>query len=201
MFWYENEALEVEKKKQALDLSREYFVFYGSSSFNYWQGDIEEDLEIQPVFNAAFGGSTLAACCWYFPRLFKSVKAKAMVLYAGDNDIGDLRHSEEIYIYFSQLVCQFKARYPGKPLVFVSIKPSLARHHLKERIYHANQHIKVMCERDKNLFYVDIFNAMLDESGKADSKYFMDDGLHMNRCGYELWIAKLKPVLKDLSKL
>lgn len=60
MFWYEDDVLEVEAKPTRTSDGKAPFLFYGSSSFKGWDGDLDEDMGV-PTLNRAFGGSTLAA--------------------------------------------------------------------------------------------------------------------------------------------
>lgn len=50
-----------------------------------------------------------------------------------------------------------------------------------------NLKIKQLCETDKHLFYVDIATPMLMENGEPDATLFRNDGLHLNKKGYDLW--------------
>jgi lysophospholipase L1-like esterase len=35
--------------------------------------------------------------------------------------------------------------------------------------------------------YIDIFTPMLDAKGQPDETLFIDDRLHMNAAGYDIW--------------
>ncbi len=51
--------------------------------------------------NLGFGGSTLAACAWFFDPIVAPVShPQTLILYAGDNDLGDGRHPEEVLFFF-----------------------------------------------------------------------------------------------------
>ncbi len=199
MFWYDHDVREAESRLTRREAKESPVVFYGSSSFNYWNGVLEDDFSGMPLINLAFGGSTLAACCAFFPRLAGQVVApRGMVLYAGDNDIGDGRHSEEVTNHFRLMAMDWDRSFPGKPLVFVSIKPSPARESLLETIRYANLHIKKACDDFAHCHYVDIFHDMLDGRGRPTWDFYEEDGLHMNRKGTLLWRDRLKPVFDRL---
>ncbi len=198
MFWYEDQVKEVEARLESFRANTDSFVFYGSSSFNYWKGKLDEDMGL-PCVNLAFGGSTLAACCWFFKRLVGETKSRGLVLYAGDNDIGDGRHSEEVANHFRLLAMDWAELRPNQPLVVLSVKPSPAREYLMETIRFANVHISNICKELEFCHFVDVFSDMLDEQGRPNWRFFEQDGLHMNRGGYELWITKLRPVLEELQ--
>lgn len=59
-------------------------VFYGSSAFTRWVGLAQDFPQVQAM-NLGFGGSTLAACAWFFERVVPRQQPAAL----GDNDLGD----------------------------------------------------------------------------------------------------------------
>jgi hypothetical protein len=73
MFWYEEEVKRLEKLQKTLEYQPQT-AFYGSSTFTLWQSLYHDFAPFQPV-NLGFGGSTLAACTWYFDRVFKYQKS------------------------------------------------------------------------------------------------------------------------------
>ena len=68
MYWYEDEIKQLENKIIPPKGDKMRVVFYGSSSIRLWNS-IETDFPEFEIINLAFGGSTLAACCWFFKRV------------------------------------------------------------------------------------------------------------------------------------
>ena len=54
-----------------------------------------------------------------------------------------------------------------------------------------------MLAKQENTGFVNIWNDMLNADQKPDSALFLDDYLHMNNRGYEIWKEKIKPSLMD----
>ena len=79
----------------------------------------------------------------------------------------------------------------------IGIKPSVNRLYLdkEERIF--NSSIKLLASQDAYLEYIDVWDSMLSEDGSRMPELFIEDGLHMNKKGYEVWT---KQVRKSLSK-
>ena len=79
----------------------------------------------------------------------------------------------------------------------IGIKPSVDRLYLdkEERIF--NSSIKLLASQDAYLEYIDVWDSMLAEDGSRMPELFIEDGLHMNKKGYEVWT---KQVRKSLSK-
>ncbi|NIJ46572.1 lysophospholipase L1-like esterase [Wenyingzhuangia heitensis] len=185
MFWYQEELDRLEKEKKELSYTPD-LVFYGSSSFTLWD-DISVLFKEHNPINIAFGGSTLAACSWFYKQNFKGLNPKAILIYAGDNDLGDGRHPEEIVLFFKTLLTQIREDYGNIPVTFLSIKPSPSRWYLEGSIRYTNSNIQDLSEKDENFHFIDIYKATLDISGKPNQAYFLEDGLHLNKKGYKVW--------------
>ncbi|MES1160748.1 MAG: GDSL family lipase, partial [Bacteroidota bacterium] len=140
MQWYENEVQRLEKETASLEYDPK-MVFYGSSSIRLWDNLYQDFSDYQPV-NLGFGGSTLAACVWFFDRLLTPYHPKSIIVYAGDNDLGDGRHPEEVFIFFRQLVASTRQRFGSIPLAFISIKPSITRWNIVDSIRYTNKIIE-----------------------------------------------------------
>ena len=160
MFWYNDEVSEIEKRAVKRKGKKPRIVCYGSSSMRMWP-NIQTDFPNFQVINQAFGGSTLAACCWFFERLIPKLKPDAIVFYAGDNDLGDGRHPEEVYFLFKNLMELIIEHCGDIPVAFISVKPSFARHHLLNSIRYTNDIIKKEIDhRYPNCTFVDVFEDM-----------------------------------------
>lgn len=185
MDWYETEV-------QALEAARSKYVngghapaFYGSSSFRLWD-TLAEDFD-PSVLNLGFGGSTLEACDYFFARIVPPVKPGSLLLYAGDNDLGDGRNEEQVLGWFRSLADKVQTALGPIPFGFLSVKPSPARAGILDRIIRLNDMVRREIESREAGYFVDVLPAMLDNSGRPRAELFLADGLHLNREGYRLW--------------
>lgn len=186
MFWYEEEVKGLESK-QVNTLKIPYTIFYGSSSIRLWK-TLEQDFKSSNPINLGFGGSTLAACVWFFDRIFAPYQPRKIVIYAGDNDIGDGRKPEEVFICFRELAVLIGKKFGGIPCYFISLKPSFTRWNLVENIKYTNSLIENEIINNKNNWhYINIYDAMVDETGHPQKQFFDDDGLHLSPEGYATW--------------
>ena len=191
MFWYHDELERLEKKVRETKFTPKT-VFFGSSTFTLWS-DVEKIFKDQNALNLGFGGSTLASCTWFFDRIFKDINAiESLIIYAGDNDLGEGRHPEEVVLFFENLVYKIREKYGNIKCSFIAIKPSIARRNLRDSIHYTNKCVQTLTEKDDYLFFVDIFENLLDNNGNADNQYFEDDGLHFNTKGYEILTEALQ---------
>jgi lysophospholipase L1-like esterase len=189
--WYETEVQALERTVQGRVNGNRPPVFYGSSSIRFWD-TLAEDFDPR-VLNLGFGGSTLEACDYFFARLVPPVNPRSLLLYAGDNDLADGRSVEEVLGWFRSLANKVDASLGAIPFGFVSIKPSPARYPIIDRIRRLNDRVRQEIESRPSGYYVDVFPAMLDPSGKPRTEFFLEDGLHLNRKGYRLWSRHLEP--------
>lgn len=186
MYWYEDDIKQLEK----VSLNREYepeTIFYGSSSVRLWTSLDEDFKNVKPV-NLGFGGSTLAACVWFFERVMISYHPKRLIVYAGDNDLGDGRHPEEVFIFFQQLVTKTQQRFGDLPCYYVSLKPSLSRWNMIDKFKYANNLIETeIVKKTNNWHFINVYKEMVDAKGYPKKEYFVGDGLHLSPAGYQLW--------------
>lgn len=185
---YADEVKQLERKVRAQP--GDSVVFYGSSTIRMWT-TLEQDFPNTQVLNVGFGGSTLAACAWYFERLIVPAQPRSVVLYAGDNDLGEGRQPQEVYLFFCALAEKIQRYLPGVPLSFISIKPSPARWNIVEEIRKTNLLIEREIFRLPNTEFIDLSAAMLTAEGKPRHELYQPDGLHLTPAGYAVWQKQL----------
>jgi lysophospholipase L1-like esterase len=186
MEWYEAEVQDLERERPRHAALAHPAVFYGSSSIKLWT-TLADDLGDESVVNLGFGGSTLEACVWFFERLVPPIRPSSLVVYAGDNDLGDGRTPADVAALFKALITKVDHDLSPIPFGFISIKPSPARLGLLEQVSVANEAIRREILRHPRAFYIDVFTPMLGVRGAPRRDLFLDDGLHLSRAGYRLW--------------
>jgi lysophospholipase L1-like esterase len=130
-------------------------------------------------------------------RLVVKHEPRLVVVYAGDNDLAAGKTPEQVTEDFKALVAVIHKDLPKTRIVFLPIKPSIARWKLIDKIRQANSLVQKVCEQDDKLTYVDTFTPMLGEDAKPRAELFAKDGLHLNEKGYALWSSILKPILTE----
>jgi lysophospholipase L1-like esterase len=169
-------------------------LFIGSSSINYWHS-LAEDFPGVPVINRGFGGSAIEDSTYYADRIVTPYHPRLIVMYAGDNDVFEGHSAVQVADDFKAFVTRVRKDLPEVPVVYISIKPSVARWSLWPAMSEANGLIRDWAATQRGIRFVDIAPLMLDAQGKPRAELFRADGLHMLPAGYALWIKALKPVL------
>ncbi|MFK2872082.1 SGNH/GDSL hydrolase family protein [Dyella lipolytica] len=167
-------------------------LFIGSSSIEHWKSVAEDFPEVKTI-NRGFGGSELGDSTYFADRIVAPYHPRAIVMYAGDNDLQDGHRPEQVRDDFAAFVRKARSVDPGVPIAFIAIKPSMARKVLLPKIRQANDLVRSYAATQKEVAFLDVFTPMLGADGQPQPKWFVEDGLHMNRTGYELWIGIIKP--------
>lgn len=167
-------------------------LFIGSSSFRKWR-TIAGDFPGIQIIDRGFGGSQIDDCTAFADRIVFPYHPRIIVLYAGDNDLAAGKSPGEVVAEYTNFVGVVHARLPHARIVFISVKPSLARWNLKNEIIETNRRIAAI--HADNLSFVDVFSRMLGPDGKPRKDLFLPDGLHPDEQCYRLWASLIRPYL------
>lgn len=170
-------------------------VFYGSSSIRFWS-TLEADMAPLPVRNRGFGGAQLSHLIHNAPRVVIPTAPRAVVVYAGDNDIGAGKSAADVVADFEALVSLLRASLPELDVYFLSIKPSRLRWKQWPEMRRANDAIRSLADADPRLHFIDVGPVLLGPDGRPSGEFFRFDGLHLNDAGYAAWTSVVAPVLR-----
>ncbi len=184
---------------EAADLSdppvRGGIVFTGSSSIRMWT-TLKEDFAGLPVVNRGFGGSMLPEVTAFVDRTVIPHQPQLVVVYCGGNDINSGRSADQVLRDFQALVSAIHRALPTTRIAYISIAPNPARWAQIETVKAANRAIQEFVSTDSRLDFIDVFPHMLGPDGLPKPDIFLDDRLHMNRKGYEIWTEVVRPHLR-----
>lgn len=185
-------------KKQDKDSMppKDAILFVGSSSFTMWK-DVQDYFPGYTIINRGFGGSTLQDVIRYADDVIMPYQPKQIVIYCGENDLAydDSLYPAQVKQRFEQLFNIIRGKYKKVPIVYISIKPSLARQQLMPKFNVANVMIKNFLQKKKHTTFIDVYHAMLEADGTPMKEIFIDDNLHMNARGYRIWQQLIQPHL------
>lgn len=168
-------------------------VFVGSSSIRFWV-DFKSYFPDHNVINTGFGGSQTSDLLVLADKLVLKFKPKQVFVYEGDNDLFAGKTQETIMSEMDQLIKMFKQN-GIENIVLISPKPSVARWSIKDKYLSLNSSMKAYADKTEGVQYADIWSTMMDENGEVRKDIFIQDNLHMNKKGYDLWAPAIKPFL------
>ena len=186
------------KKQDSLSFPESgQILFVGSSSFTLWK-DVQQYFPQHPIINRGFGGSTLLDVTRYEADIIFPYKPKQIVIYCGENDIANDSTVTGAVVFerFKKLYDDIRLNLGKVPIVYVSMKPSPSRWHLREKQTDGNERIRKFLRKTKRrAVFVDVWPGMLGADGKPREELYIADKLHMNAQGYIIWQKLLEPLL------
>lgn len=169
-------------------------LFVGSSSIRMWK-TVKEDMQPYEVINRGFGGATIPELIYYSDKIVFPYKPAKVVFYCGEND-HDWNFSVQICQTFQYFEKIFHAKLPESELFFVSVKPSPSRKHWWKRICMTNRFIENYCEMKEHTTFIDVASSMFNDDYTINKEIFIQDNLHLNSDGYNIWTSIIKPYLE-----
>lgn len=171
-------------------------LFVGSSSFTMWK-DVQDYFPRHRILNRGFGGSTLQDVIRYADEVITPYRPKQIVIYCGENDLAssDDVTARMVLERFTELFNRIRKNDAVVPVAFVSLKPSPSRRHLWPKMVAANQLIKNFLRTKKKTSFIDVYHKMFNRDGTVMQDIFLEDDLHMNAKGYQIWKKTIEPYL------
>ena len=134
---------------------------------------------------------------WLLDRLDPIINGhpKKLFLMIGTNDLAVGITPEEVAANVEKLLDRFAEESPWTKIYVQSILPvngvdtkAKPKNHWKKgaEIIETNKLLETLCEGRKNVMYVDVYSALVDEKGMLDKQY-TNDGLHLMGEGYLAW--------------
>lgn len=210
-FVVEIESRPVEKGK---------IIFYGDSSFTRWQpkyGNVNlHDVILgsdgsKACLNHGIGGSTAEELLYYYPRLIRAYEPRAIVLQAFCNDRDVSYNASEVVYLQARLLEYARQDFHGIKLYVCDVRPlsmfvgELCWLALGSALREYNELIGDYCKKHDDcilirhaadpVFFEEGFAGDYDHPRKD---IFIDDRVHYNSAGYELYANFFRRQLKDI---
>ena len=171
-------------------------LFIGSSSIRFWNS-LQSDFPGVAIIRRGFGGSEIRDATRLAARIVTPYRPRLIVMYAGDNDLASGRTAQQVRDDFASFVARVRRDLPAVQIDWITIKPSPARANLLEAMRSANALVTRYAKAQAGVRVIDVFTPMLDADGQPRAGLFGEDGLHMNRAGYQVWIDTIAPFLQE----
>ena len=177
---------------EKLPVTSKDIVFLGNSITD--GGEWNELLANPRVKNRGISGDRSS---WMLDRLDPIINGhpKKLFLMIGTNDLAVGITPEEVAANVEKLLDRFAEESPWTKIYVQSILPvngvdtkAKPKNHWKKgaEIIETNRLLETLCEGRKNVMYVDVYSALVDEKGMLDKQY-TNDGLHLMGEGYLAW--------------
>lgn len=192
---FQDQVDELFNKEYNFSPDKKLVVFAGSSSIRMWN-DLQSYFPEYNVINNGFGGSHFSDLLFYYDKLILKRKPDILFVYEGDNDLASNKKPRKILKEAKKLAKQVEKDLPETRIIFISPKPSISRIKLKNSYITFNKKLKKYCNKTDNPEFADVWYPMLDRNGNVFKDVFLEDGLHMNKKGYDIWGKVIGEFLK-----
>ena len=192
---FKKEIESIQNKYDSLwDPSKSTVVFTGSSSVRMWH-DLKQRFPEHQIVNTGFGGSQASDLLVHSNELILTYNPTKVFVYEGDNDIAAKKRPKIILSTMQEIIQKVKNRDNTTKIVLISPKPSLARWKLRGQYKRLNRKLKRLGKKQEEVYFADVWHPMLN-GRKLKTDIFLEDGLHMNAKGYDIWYKVLKQYIE-----
>jgi len=166
----------------------------GDSQFFRWK-TLAEDLPGYTVINRGIDSLQMSDLLLFADRLVPVYQPRFIVLHVGGNDLHNGRKPEQVLADFKAFVAKVRVALPKVPIAFSSTTPGPARWDEADLRKQTNQLVKDWTATQPNLFFIDLWDAMLTPEGKPREDIWVEDRIHPNQEGYRIRVKIMRPLL------
>ena len=192
---YRSTIEEFRKSEEATPVPKGNIVATGSASMRGWHSRIAVDLAPLTIIPRGFGGSNMYDLRYFLLELVLKHEPRAVMIYEGDNDAALGASSEQVILHFQAIVEELHIKLPETRIYVLAVKPSPARWHLWPIMSETNKQLSALSEANPLITFIDVATPMLGADGRPLTSIFVEDMLHMNDKGYDIWRDAVRNVI------
>lgn len=191
---FEKNVLAYESADRTNPPPQKAILLVGDSQFFRWK-TLAEDLPDFTVVNRGIDSFQTSDLVYFADRLVVPYHPRMIVLHVGGNDVHVGKSPEQVLTDFKLFVSKVRAHFPAIPIAFSSLTPGPGRWEEAPKRKKTNDLIKQYIATRPNLFFIDLWDAMLTADGKPRADLWVADGVHPNHAGYLLRVKIMRPLL------
>lgn len=193
---FEKDVRQISAKIDSLGWERGSTVFTGSSTIRMWKS-LEASFPNEVILNTGFGGSKASDLETHlFPLVIKFEPSRVFI-YEGDNDIWADVPVAEILTSLNNIVNRLQLINPNTEIFLIGAKPSPSRWEKKQNYDIFNQKLQEYGLAKEGVEFVDTWKALTDTGGNPRPELYIEDQLHLNEKGYEIWTEIFRPYFEN----
>ncbi|MBS1790147.1 MAG: hypothetical protein JST85_20655 [Acidobacteria bacterium] len=196
---FEKQVQAYETADKATPPPKNAILLVGDSQFFRWK-TLAEDLPDYTVINRGIDSFQFSDILRFYNRIVLPYKPRMIVLHVGGNDVHNGKTAEQVLADFKTFVAKVRATQPKIPIAFTSITPGPGRWDEVDRRKQTNKLLKDYITTQKNLRFIDLWDAMLTPDGKPREELWVADRIHPNHEGYLLRVKIMRPLLGKPDK-
>lgn len=183
---FEQEVREISAEIDSLGWESGSTIFTGSSTIRMWKS-LQASFPEENIINTGFGGSKASDLEKHLFPLVIRMEPSRVFIYEGDNDIWAGVEVANILTSLDNIVNRLQLIDSNTKIFLIGAKPSPSRWEKKSTYEIFNQKLKEYCTSKDGVEFIDTWRALTDTKGMPRPELFLEDQLHLNEKGYELW--------------
>jgi len=191
---FEKQVQAYEAADRATPPPKGAILLVGDSQFFRWK-TLNEDLPDYTIINRGVDSFQFSDILHFFDRLVLPYQPRMIVLHIGGNDVHNGKPAERVLEDFKTFVAKVRAIQPNTPIAFSSLTPGPGRWDEADRRKRTNKMLKDYIATQKNLHFIDLWDAMLTPDGKPREELWVADRIHPNHDGYLVRVKIMRPLL------
>lgn len=203
--WWDKDVL-LEHRNQIVDGTGEYdIVWVGDSITHRWSRpgvdgcDLWQKLgERYRMLNLGVGGDKVQHALWRLENgELEGYRAKCFTVMIGTNNSG--RNVEAVAAAVRKVIDVICRKHPESKVILMPIFPRNADP--RDSIRGANEKINCVISRipdGERVFWLDFNDRFLKPGGVLTSEFMLEDLVHPNKRGYEVWVNAISPAFREI---
>ncbi len=186
---WEPDIQQLEQLDQSEVADNETILFLGSSSIRRWES-LPTDLPRYKTLRRAYGGARFSDLAVYIDRLIARHQPRAVVVFVANDISGDPRRDlppDQVVGLAQYTRRAIRRKFADIPIFFIAITPTPSRFAVWDQVRQVNCGLAQLPCCDPHCYFLETASRFLDEHGKPRAELFVEDQLHLNEDGYQVW--------------
>lgn len=198
---WEKAISEMEQRNQTETYPADAILFLGSSSIRRWD-DIQEDMAPFRPIQRGYGGAKYSDLAIFAERLIRPHQYRALAIFVGNDVSGSTSDKtpdqvEELVRYVLDVSMKHQ---PSAPVLLIEVTPTQKRFKVWPQIRQVNARLREVALSTANVHFVATAEHYLDPDGNPRNEYFVEDKLHLNEQGYDVWANVIRQQLSQVLR-
>ncbi|MGI9469896.1 MAG: GDSL-type esterase/lipase family protein [Rubripirellula sp.] len=195
---WEKEIKRIEARDASGTDPADAILFIGSSSIRRWD-DIAVDMAPFPTIQRGYGGSKYSDVAVFAPRLLHPHEYRALAIFVGNDVSGKPEDNtpDQVEQLARHVVSVSQAHQPDAAVYLIEVTPTDKRFEVWPEIRKVNERLREIALSTPNTYFIATAEHYLDPLGNPRTELFVDDRLHLNEAGYDLWGTLIRRKLDE----
>lgn len=190
---------------ESTESSPDSILFIGSSSIRRWSS-MSVDMAPYQTIRRGYGGAKYTDMAVFAERIVSPHQYRAIVMFVGNGVTGkpEDHTPDQIEALARHIVSVSHAHQPDAPFFILEITPCEKRFDAWPKIRAVNARLREVALSTPMTYFIPTASEFLSSQGTPRNELFVEDKLHLNADGYQLWSdiirARLNQTLRKLEK-